>query len=169
MKEKEKAGIQGLIHFQVRERCCPGMKTVDGVCVACGVPWSANRLKEEWKVENVITAAGLNTIADQLLASPSLGKPTHVGLGTGTPGANALGTPVGSRKALATKTRNTNVLTMTFVFDPGEGTGAITECGIFDASTGGNMHSSDEFAVKNIGAEDSIGGTWTWTFADDGM
>ena len=76
----------------------------------------------------------------------------------------ALGAEVGSsRTALATKTRNTNVVTMTVSLGPGVGTGALTEAGVFDAGAAGNMHLSQTFSVINKAAGDTLDITWTWT------
>ena len=44
-----------------------------------------------------------------------------------------------------------------------DGTGAITEAGIFNASTGGDMFARTKFAVVNKGAADSMTITWTIT------
>ena len=45
----------------------------------------------------------------------------------------------------------------------GDGTGAITEAGVFDASSGGNMWLYTSFAVYNKAAGDSFTLTWTST------
>ena len=119
-------------------------------------------LKDEWAVENTVTAAGKNGLADQALASPTLNKPTHMALGTGTPGATALGTEI-DRNALATKTRSTNVITFTATWAAGDGTGTLTEAGVFDAATTGNMWLSASYAAKPKGALDTLSATWTLT------
>lgn len=121
-------------------------------------------VKVEWEVENVLTANGKNGIADQVLASPTLAKPGWMALGTGSPGANALGTEL-DRNALTGKTRSTNVITYSCSWAAGDGTGALTEAGIFDAASVGNMWHSTTFAVKNKGATDTLNATWTLTIA----
>ena len=45
----------------------------------------------------------------------------------------------------------------------GEGTGALTEAGIFNASSSGTMLCRTEFSVVNKGASDSMTITWTVT------
>jgi hypothetical protein len=117
---------------------------------------------ETWEVDNLVTTAGKAGIADQILASPSLAKPGWMALGTGTPGATALGTEI-DRNALASKTRSAAVITYTCTWAAGDGTGALTEAGIFDAASAGNMWQSATFAVKNKGASDSLNATWTLT------
>lgn len=115
-------------------------------------------------VTNTITTAGRNAYADQILASPTLGKPTHMAVGTGSPAANALGAEVASsRVALTSKTRSGNVVTMIGDWAAGVGTGALTEAGIFDASSSGNMNQSTTFSVINKAASDTLKITWTLT------
>jgi uncharacterized Ntn-hydrolase superfamily protein len=113
---------------------------------------------------NTVTAAGKNAVADQLLASPTLGKPTHMAIGTGTGGTTALTTEL-DRNALTSKTRSTNVVTFQGDWAAGDGTGAITEAGIFDAASTGNMLQYNSFAVINKGASDTLQIVWTLTLS----
>lgn len=122
------------------------------------------RIKEERKIHNAVTAAGRNAIADQLLASPSLGKPTHMGIGTGTPGVNALGSEL-DRNALTSKTRSGAVVTMVGSWAAGDGTGAITEAAVFDAASSGNALLTTSFSVINKAANDTLEITWTLTIS----
>jgi hypothetical protein len=122
-------------------------------------------LKEEREVKNAVTTAGLAGIMDQILAGPTLGKATHMGVGTGSPSGSALGTEVGSRDALDSKTRLAAVVTMVSTFAAGNGTGALTEAGVFDASSTGNMWMSASFSAINKAAADSLVITWTLTGA----
>lgn len=115
-------------------------------------------------VTNTVTTAGKYGIADQVLASPSLGKPTHMAVGTGTPSATALGTEL-DRNALTSKTRNNAIVTMVGDWAAGDGTGAITEAGIFDASSTGNMWCSASFAAINKLAGDTLQISWTLTIS----
>ena len=117
---------------------------------------------DRWEVENTVTTAGKNGLADQSLASPTLAKMTHMALGTGSPGATALGTEI-DRNALATKTRSGNVITMTATWAAGDGTGTLTEAGVFDAASTGNMWLSASYTAKPKGASDSLTVTWTLT------
>lgn len=119
-------------------------------------------IKDERYIENTVTTAGKAGIADQLLAAPSLNKPTHMAVGTGSPAANALGTEI-DRNALTSKTRSTNVVTMVGDWAAGDGTGALTEAGVFDASSTGNMYVSNSFAVVNKLAADVLSISWTLT------
>ena len=83
-------------------------------------------------------------------------------IGTGTPGASALGTEL-DRNALANKTRSGAVITFTATWAAGDGTGTLTEAGIFDAAAAGNMWCSTSFAAKPKAAGDTLSATWTFT------
>ena len=122
---------------------------------------SDGSIKHE-SVHNTITTAGKNGVADQILASPSLGKPTHMAIGTGSPSSTTLGTEL-DRNILTSKTRSGNVVTMVGNWAAGDGTGVITEAGIFDASSGGNMWVSSSFTAINKTAGDTLEITWTLT------
>lgn len=119
-------------------------------------------IKETRAVYNAVTTAGKNGIADQILASPSLGKPTHMAVGTGTGGTTALNAEV-DRNALTSKTRSTNVVTMVADWAAGDGTGALTEAGVLTAASSGDMWLYNTFSVVNKGANDTLTITWTLT------
>ena len=122
------------------------------------------RIKARRVIHNTVTTAGKNMIADRLLASPTLGVPTHMAIGTGTGGTTALNTEL-DRNALTSKTRSNAVVTMQVDWAAGDGTGAITEAGVFDASSAGNMHLYNSFAVVNKAAGDSLSIVWTITIS----
>ena len=117
-------------------------------------------------VHNTVTTAGKQGAADQILAAPSLSKPTHMAIGTGTPAATLLGTEL-DRNALTSKLRSGAVVTMVADWAAGDGTGAITEAGLFDIATVNtvNMWASASFSVVNKAAADTLQITWTLTFA----
>ena len=71
---------------------------------------------------------------------------------------------VGSRKAFTTSASSSGaVVTYICAFSAGEGTGALTEAGVFNAASSGTMLCRTEFAVVNKGAADSMTITWTVT------
>lgn len=123
-----------------------------------------NGALKERRTANTVTTAGKNGIADQILASPSLNKPTHGAIGTGTPGGTALGSEL-DRNAFTSKTRSGAVVTMVTDWAAGDGTGAITEAGLFDAASVGNMWCSASFSVVNKAAADTLKITWTLTIS----
>lgn len=119
---------------------------------------------KETRTANTVTTFCKNSLADQFLAAPTLTKPTHMAVGTGTPSGTALGVEVSPRVANTSKNRSTNVVTIVADFAAGVGTGALTEAGTFDQlATGGNMFMSASFAVVNKLAADTLQITWTLT------
>lgn len=125
---------------------------------------SDGNVKEERHIHNTVTTAGKNGIADQVLASPSLSKITHMAVGTGTPSGTALGTEL-DRNAFTSKTRSNAVVTVVGDWAAGDGTGAITEAGTFDAGASGNMWMSASFSAINKGAADTLSISWTLTIS----
>lgn len=124
------------------------------------------KLKQRRELHNLIPTVGKEGIVDNLLASPSLGKPTHMAIGTGTEAAAAGDTTLKTeldRNALAEKTRSGKVVTMKAEWVAGDGTGAITEAGLFSASSSGTLFTRAVFSVINKGAEDSLTITWKIT------
>jgi len=57
----------------------------------------------------------------------------------------------------------TNTIQYACTWAANDGTGAITEAGIFNASSAGDMFARTKFAVVNKGAADSMTITWTIT------
>lgn len=127
---------------------------------------SDGKVKKKINKNNLIVNVGRDGIADQLLPSPTIGKPTHMQLGEGTTAPSLsdsnLEVPIGDRKVLGVS-RSSNNVEYTAVFGPGESTGAITEAAIFNASSGGAMYARIVFDVINKGAEDTLEVIWTWT------
>ncbi len=121
---------------------------------------------KETRVANTVTTAGKNGSADQLLASPTIVKPGWMAVGTGTPAATLLGAEL-DRNALTSKTRANAVVTMVGDWAAGDGTGALTEAGVFNVVTANtvDMYLSASFAVINKLAADTLQITWTLTFA----
>ena len=135
---------RGVLHFQA---------------VLRGPDGTVKRVVNEF---NTVTTAGKNMVADRLLASPTLGVPTHMAVGTGTGGTTSLNTEL-DRNAFTSKTRSNAVVTMVGDWAAGDGTGALTEAGVFDASSAGNMHLYTTFSVINKAAADSLSISWTLT------
>jgi hypothetical protein len=87
-----------------------------------------------------------------------------IGTGTTSPGAGdtALGTQTG-RVSLSGSVVSTNTITYTATFPAGTGDGAITEAGVFNASSGGTMLCRTTFPVVNKQSGDTIAITWVVT------
>jgi hypothetical protein len=122
-------------------------------------------LKQREVDPNLILTVGRNMIADRLLASPSLGTATHMGVGTsGTAPAAGDTTITGeTRVALTSKTRSTNVVTYVGDWGAGVATGTLQEAGLWDASSSGNLVGRATFSSVVKGAADTLKVTWTWT------
>jgi hypothetical protein len=127
--------------------------------------------KEKREVDNLVVNAGLAYITSRMVGTAS-SVMSHMAVGSGTATAAAantdLGNLLGSRKALTSTTiSGTNNESVVYVgtFNPGEGTGAITEAGIFNASTSGTMLCRTVFAVVNKAATDTMVITWTITLS----
>lgn len=121
-------------------------------------------LKQEETIHNTVTTVGKAHIADQLSASPGEAAMSHMAIGTGTPSATALGTEL-DRNALTSRTDAAAVVTYVGTWAAGDGTGAITEAGVFNDASAGTMLISSSFSVVNKGAADTLVITWTLTVA----
>ena len=122
-------------------------------------------VKHEVVVPNLVVTAGKNLIASRLKDTTDAAM-SHMAIGTGTTAAAAgdttLGTEAG-RVALTSTTVTNNAVAYVATFGAGTGTGAITEAGLFNASSSGTMLCRTVFSVINKGAADTLGITWTVT------
>jgi hypothetical protein len=119
-------------------------------------------VKEERKINNLIVNTGLNFICDRMKNDET--AMSHMALGSGSTAAAAsdttLGSQLGSREALDSDTVSSNTITYTSSFEAGDATGAVTEAGIFNATSGGTMLCRTVFAVVNKSADDSLSVSW---------
>lgn len=123
-------------------------------------------LKQEIKKSNLIVTVGKNHVADQM-SDQGEGAMSHMAVGTGTTGPAAGDTTLETeldRNALTSTTQSTNDVIYVGDWAAGDGTGAITEAGIFNAGAAGVMLSRVTFSVVNKGALDVLKITWTITF-----
>lgn len=122
-------------------------------------------LKEAKKVPNLVVTVGKNYIASRMVGTASTVM-SHMAIGTGTTtpavGDTALATQAGI-VSVSAFTASTNTVTATATFPAGTGTGAITEAGIFNASSSGTLLCRTTFPVVNKAAGDSIAITWVIT------
>ena len=124
-------------------------------------------VKEDITIPNLVVTTGKNFIASRMTGSES-NVMSHMAIGSGTvdPADNnvALGTELG-RVALTTAGGVATNATVEYVgsFPAGTGTGAVTEAGIFNASSAGTMLCRTKFPVVNKDVNDSIAITWRVT------
>jgi hypothetical protein len=124
------------------------------------------KVKEERHEKNLVVSAGLNFICSRMKDTTD-GAMSHMALGSGTTAAAAgdtdLGSLLGSREALDSTTVTDNTITYVSSFEAGDGTGTVTEAGIFNASTGGTMLCRVVFPAIGKQADDTMSVTWTIT------
>tara|TARA_Y100000758_G_scaffold285299_1_gene235312 strand:- start:276 stop:725 length:450 start_codon:yes stop_codon:yes gene_type:complete len=125
-------------------------------------------VKEERTEKNLVVTTGLNYIASRMKDASATAM-THMALGSGTTSAAAgqtdLVTLLGAREALDSTTVTANAVAYVSSFEAGDATGAVTEAGIFNASTSGTMLCRVVFSVVNKAADDTMTVTWTITLA----
>lgn len=130
---------------------------------------------KEQKETNLVVSAGLAFIAQSMLKTTTNtpAAMTHMAVGTGAVAAAAANTALGTESARVALTSSTNVTTTVTndavqyvaTFSPGTGTAALTEAGIFNASSAGTMLCRTVFSVINKGALDTLTITWKVTVA----
>jgi hypothetical protein len=128
-------------------------------------------VKDTREIDNLVVNAGLAYIASRMVGTAKAVM-SHMAVGASTTAAAAAQTDLisilGTRKALTSTTisgSNSEKVVYVATFAATESTGAITEAGVFNASTGSDMLCRTTFAVVNKGADDSLTITWTITLA----
>ena len=117
------------------------------------------------EVPNLVVTTGKEYVASRM-KDTTKDAMSHMAVGSGTTspaaGDTALGTEL-DRQALASTTVSSNEITYVATFGAGDGTGAISEAGLFNAASGGDMLCRTTFGVVNKGASDSMTITWVVT------
>lgn len=125
-------------------------------------------IKEDRTHKNLVVNNGLAFIASRMKDATAAAM-THMAIGSGSTAASAtdadLESILGVREALDTTTVTANAIQYVAGFEAGEGTGAVVEAGLFNASTGGTMLCRTTFPVVNKQADDVLTITWTITIA----
>jgi mannitol-specific phosphotransferase system IIBC component len=116
------------------------------------------------ETENLVVTAGKNWVADRMNNANTV--MTHMAVGTGTNAAAAGDTTLqteNDRNALTSTTVTNNAIAYVATWAAGDATAALTEAGILDAASGGDLLARTVFSVVNKGAADSMTITWTIT------
>jgi len=121
------------------------------------------------ETRNLVVTAGKEWVADRMNNANTV--MTHMAVGTsstdsGTSAAAYARTTLGTeedRNTLTSTTVTANTIAYVCTWAAGDASAAITEAGIFDAATGGDMLARTVFAVVNKGTDDSMTITWTIT------
>jgi hypothetical protein len=123
------------------------------------------QIKHEQEIKNLVVTTGKNFIASRMKDTTEDAM-SHMAIGSGTTAANVADTALESslgRVSLTSTTVTNNNVAYVATFPAGTGTGAVTEAGLFNASSGGDMLCRTVFSVINKGAADTLGITWTVT------
>jgi hypothetical protein len=121
---------------------------------------------------NLVVNTGLAYIASRM-RDTTQGAMSHMAIGSGTTAAAGSDTALGSQLARVVLDTTTIVTTAVAgdsvqyvsTFVAGTGTGAVTEAGLFNASTAGTMLCRTVFPVINKGELDTLVITWKVTVA----
>ena len=123
-------------------------------------------VKDRQEAFNQFQTLGKTHVADRLadVGEAAMGW-MAIGTGTGQGvGDNVLATEL-DRQALddATPSHAANVVTYHRLFAAGEGTGTVTEAGVFNDNAAGSMFVYDDGISFAKGASDTLALTWTFT------
>lgn len=125
-------------------------------------------VKDSRDIRNLVVGSGLDFIASRM-GGTSSSVMSHMGIGSGTTAAangdTDLQSALGSRASITSTTVTDNAIQYVASFAAGVGTGAVTEAGVFNASSAGDMLCRTVFSVVNKAAEDSMTITWTITIS----
>ncbi len=116
-------------------------------------------------IPNLVVTSGKTWVAKRLDGQDT--KMGYIDLGTGSTSEVASDTALETVISGARKTNvavvSSNTVTYTTTWNAGEATAAITEAGLFDATTGGEMLARKTFGVVNKGTNDTMTISWTIT------
>lgn len=121
-------------------------------------------LKDTREIKNLVVTTGKQFIAGRMTGTTT--AMSHMAAGAGTTAAavgdTALQSELG-RVALTSATTVGAVTTYVASFPAGTATGAVTEAGVLNASSGGTLLCRTVFAVVNKGVDDAMSITWAIT------
>lgn len=130
----------------------------------------ANGDVQSFRKDNIIVDVGFDFIANAI--GLDVGRPavmSHIAVGSGTTapaaGQTALVTEITRVAATYSHTAGTKTFQFQATFAAGVGTGAITESGVVNASSGGILFDRVTFPVVNKGADDTLTATFTFTMS----
>ena len=119
-------------------------------------------LIEEYEIPNIITNVGKADVADLIGGVNGIAAFDYIAIGTGTTAEAATDTALGTEvargqatKSLITTNVTNDTLQLQFAFNF-TSSNAITEAGVFNASTGGDMLCRTTFSAVNVADGDSL-------------
>ena len=123
---------------------------------------------EVFSKDNLVVKAGIDFVFDTVFGVGATHM-NYIAVGTGTTAVantqTALVTQLLRKSANYSHSAGTAVASVSSTFNAGEATGAITEAGIFNASTAGIMFDRVVFPVINKGANDTYVATFEITYS----
>lgn len=123
------------------------------------------KIEEEKIVKNMVVKVGKEFVASRII-SASTPVMSHMAIGTNNTATATLNSELKAevgRVVLFSSILSERTMVYTALFEPGIGTGAIKEAGIFNAATDGIMFSRAAFNTVNKAAEDSLTISWAIT------
>jgi hypothetical protein len=117
------------------------------------------------EIPNLVVTSGKAYVTSRM-KDTSKGAMSHMAVGTSATAAAANNTALGAevaRAALTSSTVSSNTITYVCTFAAGTGTGALTEAGILNASSNGDLLCRTVFSIVNKGANDAMTITWVIT------
>lgn len=116
------------------------------------------------EVDNLVVTSGKEFVASRMVGTSS-NVMSHMAVGSGSTAAAAGDAALGSELGRTTSSDSVSgaVVTYSATFAAGTGTGAVTEAGLFNASSAGDMLCRTVFSVVNKGASDSMTISWAVT------
>lgn len=117
------------------------------------------------EIPNLVVTSGKAYVTSRM-KDTTKGAMSHMAVGTGSSAAAAGDTALGSevaRTSLTSSTVSSNTITYVATFAAGTGSGALTEAGILNASSGGDLLCRTVFSVVNKSVNDAMSITWVIT------
>jgi len=124
------------------------------------------------ETNNLVVMSGKKWVArmmkdtDSVMTHMAVGKDTTANSGATVvkDGDTTLSDEItGGRNVLTSTVVADNKITYACTWPPGDATAGITEAGLFDAATAGDMLARTKFDVVNKGTDDSLTITWSIT------
>ena len=119
--------------------------------------------------DNMILNAGFDFLCDAIGNSSRPALMNYIAVGTSSTASvetqTGLASEIARKTATYSHTNGTKQFSLAVTFGAGEASGAITEAGVCNASTGGAFLDRATFAVVNKGADDEVRFTFRFTFS----
>jgi len=127
----------------------------------------AGKLKAYRHVKNLTVNEGFKAVCD-MMGKGNIAPFKYCAIGDGTVAPSASDTILSNELARTLGSYNRTADTVwknDATFDPGIGTGTITESGLFNASSGGTLLCRQTFGAITKGASDTLVVTWQYTLS----